>query len=411
MSDTGWRQSFLQGIGTRIEVMAELYPRAYVLFTTVFALAGFACLLLFPLLVLTGVAGIYQSLTAVPGIAWPELLAWSFVAGCCGLVSYRIIQFRPAFPAGVVLDRAEAPALFQLVEDTAGHYGCTGIDRIMVTGRYQLDIVSTPCSGLPLCSTRSLVIGLPLLQCLSATRFSCLLARRLGQYSRRTGPLINWLHELRDIWPHYQAPAVRTGSGFLPVRLVFSIYTPLYSTVSTAAVRLDELQADSYAMELFSDEEVVDAITTDTVYRLFLREKYWPAVRKLSAQSGAAITKTHSGMMAVLHAGLHDDTIAQWIDKAMSMEHRWDDPWPLLGRRLDNVGHGQARMEMHLSESTATSYLAGHLPAIKAALEDMSPAEYPRIQSWSARMSGLQRSVQSVLHSLQNRRKHLPHPQ
>ncbi len=68
-------------------------------------------------------------------------------------------------------------------------------------------------------------------------------------------------------------------------------------------------------------------------------------------------------------------------------------------------------MEMHLSESTATSYLAGHLPALKAALEDMSPAEYPGIQSWPARMSGLQRSVQSVLHSLQNRRKHLPHPQ
>jgi hypothetical protein len=62
---------------------------------------------------------------------------------------------------------------------------------------------------------------------------------------------------------------------------------------------------------------VVDTITTDTVYRLFLREKYWPAIRKLGAQEAAAITKTNTGMMTVLHAGLQADTFGQWIESLL----------------------------------------------------------------------------------------------
>ena len=405
MSYSVWQQSVLKGIGTRIEIMAELYPRTYLLLTTVFAVTGYACLLLFPLLLLTSIAGMYYSLTHSPGVAWLQLLAWMLMAGFCGLLSYRIIQFRPALPAGVVLDREKMSALFQLVEDTVEHYACPGIDRIVVTGAYQLDIVSTPRGVVPGWSTHSLVIGLPLMQCLSPTRFSCLLARRLGQFSKRTNPLVNWLYELRAIWPRYRDPAVETEFGLLPLRRVFSIYAPLYTTVSTAAARLDELQADSYAMELFGDEEVLDAITTDTVYRLFLREKYWPAIRKLDARDAAAITKTHTGMVAVLHAGLQAHNIDQWVENAMSMEQSCDDPWPLLARRLENIGHVHARMDTHMTESAAEDYLATFRPELEAALENLSPPEYPRVQPWSVRMAGLQRRVQSAMHGLAHRRE------
>lgn len=398
MSNPGWQQLVLQGIGRWVEVMAELFPRAYLLLTAVFAVTGYVCLLLFPVLVLTSVAGLYQSLTQFPYVSWLQLLAWTIMVGSCGLVSYRIIQFRPLLPAGVVLEREQSFALFQLVKDTAAEYACPAIDRIVITGAYQLDIVKTPCSALPVGSTHSLVIGLPLMQCLSMERFSCLLARRLGQFSKRTNPLLNWLFELREIWPHYRLPDVGTDFGFLPVHGFFSLYAPLYKAVSTPAARLDELQADSYAMDLYCDEEVVDTITTDTVYRLFLREKYLPAIRKLGAQQAAAITKTNTGMMKVLHAGLQADNIGQWIEKAMSMEQPWDDPEPLLARRLYNLGHTHAHMDTHMTESAARDYLGVLRPDLKAALEGMPPPEYPRVPPWSVQIAGLKRKVQSAIH-------------
>jgi membrane protein implicated in regulation of membrane protease activity len=390
----------LQGIGTRIEVMAGLYPRAYLLLTTILALTGFACLALFPLLVVAGVAGIYHALINVPDIAWSQLLVWALVTVFCALVTYRIARFRPTLPAGVLLERKQAPDLFGLVEDTGEQYGRTGVDRIVITGGYQLDIIKTPCTALPVWSTRSLVIGLPLMQSLSSQQFSCLLARRLGQFSKRSNLLLNWLFELRDIWPGYRTADVRTDPGFLPVHLLFSVYAPLYRVVSTAAARFDELQADSYAMELCGDEEVLETITTDAVHRLFLREKYWPAIRKLGVRQAAAITRTNSGIITVLRAGLQEGKIEEWIGKAMSMEQQWNDLNPLLTQRLDNIGHAHARMQAHAGESAAEDYLPASGHPIKAALENIPSSGYSQAQPWSVRMAGLKRRLQSVIHSL-----------
>jgi hypothetical protein len=188
-----------------------------------------------------------------------------------------------------------------------------------------------------------------------------------------------------------------------------SIYARLYTIVSTAAARLDELQADSYAMELFGDEEVLDAITADTVYRLFLRERYWPAIRKLDAQDAATITKSHAGMVTVLHAGVQEHNIAQWIEQAMSMEQKWDDPWPLLARRLENIGHESARMDAGMTESAAESYLATGSDLETALEQNLRPA-YAQLPPWSVQIAGLQRRLQSAMHSLVPGSKKSPHP-
>jgi hypothetical protein len=410
MSDHGWQHSILQGIGTRIEVLAELHPRPYLLFMTVFALLGYACLLLFPVLALAGIAGMYHALVAPPGVAWLPLLVWLLVAGCCGLVSYRLSRFRHLLPAGVVLDRLQAPALFQLVKDTGTHYGGPGIDRIVITGEYQLDIVNTPVRALPVWSTRSLVVGLPLLQCLSMSQFQCALARRLGQNSRRSNRLLNWLYTLRSAWPRYGEPAPGTDPAYLPVRTMFAVYAPLYTVLSTAAARLDELEADGYAMELFSDEDVLDAVTTDAVYRRFLRERFWPAIRKLSEQDAAVAMNARTRIPTVLHAGVQAGNNIQWIEDAMVAEQHWDDPWPSLVRRIENIGHAEACMATDVKEPVAAAYLDISRSKLDVALEHLPPRQSPQAQSWPARLDGLRRSVQSATQGLLLRLKSMSHP-
>jgi hypothetical protein len=382
----------------------------YLLFMTVIALLGYACLLLFPLLTLAGLAGVYRALAASPGVAWLPLLVWLLVAGVCGLVSYRLFRFRPTLPAGVVLERSQAPALFQLVEDTGEHYGGPAIDRIVITAGYQLDIVNTPVLAIPVWSTRSLLVGLPLLQCLSMTRFQCALARRLGQHSRRTNRFLNWLYTLRSIWPLYQGRAAGADPAYLPLRAVFSLYAPLYTVLGTAAARLDELQADSYAMELFTDEDVLDAITTDAVYRLFLREKYWPAIRRLHEEDATALTNAHARMATVLHAGLQAASVGQWIDKAMAVEQQWDDPWPLLLRRLENIGHGQACMAFEMIEAVAATYLDTSRSKLEAVLADLPSPQSPQLQPWPARLDSLRRILYSARHGLLHRLRNMPIP-
>lgn len=383
-----------------MEAMAERYPRAYLACATLLASTGFLLLLLFPLLALTGLAGMYQALVHFPQPAWPALLVWLSVTLTGGLVTWRMSRFRPALPAGVVLGPEQAPDLHGLVEDTIEQCAGPLIDRIVLTGAYQLDIVRTPRTAVPLGSTRSLVVGLPLMQSLSSQQFGCLLARRLGQFSKRTNPLLNWLFELRDVWPLYHARDQRADPGLLPLQWLFSVYAPLYTMVSTPAARLDELQADSYAMELYSDEEVLQAITTDTVHRLFLREKYWPVIRKLSAQGAAAVMKRNTGMTAVLRAGLNNGTIGQWLEKAISMEQQLNDPCPLLARRLDNIGHAHARMSPQAGESAVEDYLPVLDAELKAALESSLPVARARVRPRPLNLAAIRRTLQSALQEL-----------
>jgi hypothetical protein len=410
MSELGWQHSILQAIGMRAEVFAELHPRPYLLFMSVFALLGYTILLLFPLLALAGMAGAYGAVTATPEVDWLLLLAGVLLAGSCGLVSYRQFQFRTPLPAGVVLERQQAPALYQLVEETSAHYDSPPIDRIVITDGFQLDIATTPVSALPVRSTRSLVVGLPLLQSLSMTRFQCALARRLGQYSGRSSRLLNWLYELRSVWPGYREPALASARAYLPVRAAFSIYAPLYTVLGTVAARMDELQADSYAMEMFNDEDVLDAITADAVYRLFLRERYWPAIRKLRERDPAVVANASARIAAVLKTGLHAGNFAEWVEQAMSGEQQWDDPWPSLVRRLENIGHAQAGMNTEVIESAATGYLNIARSRLEAALEAPLLPQFPQQQPWSADLDGLRRTVPLVMHSLQLRVKSMLHP-
>ena len=220
MSETGWIHSLLQRFDTGVESLAETFPRGYLLAATVLAIAGYGWLLLFPWLVLAGISGAYEALTGQPAVAWSRLLIWSTVTAGSALITCRMARYRPTLPAGIVLDRKKATALFDLVDELGRHYRRLGIDRVVISGEFALELVKTPYCALPLWSMNTLVIGLPLIQSLSPTQFRCALARRLGQFSKRRNPLGNWLYQLRQVWPQYaiatsaQTPASSRCGGF-----------------------------------------------------------------------------------------------------------------------------------------------------------------------------------------------------
>ena len=353
-----WKNSILRAIGTQCQSLAESHPRAYLLVATTFALAGYACLLFFPWLVFRSVIGIHEVLFKSQSLDWIHLLIWLAVAMLSILASYRIFLFRPALPSGVVLNKNTAPMLFQLVADQTRHYGGTGIDRIVLTSDFELDIVKTPRCALPMWSSSTLVIGLPLLQCLSAPMFQCALASRLGQLSRRSEWLENWLYQLRGIWPQYCAHEQGSVFGFQPVRWFFLIYAPIYKVITVPAAHSNELAADKCAMELFNDDEMLDTITTQMVCYRYLADEYWPAMQKIAATGKETAGNLYPSMFSALHKVLHSDKAAHWLKRAVSTENQWDDAMPSLTRRVENIGHTQARISTIVSKSAANVYLA-----------------------------------------------------
>ena len=410
MSETGWKHSLLQRFDTGVDSLAEICPRGYLLAATVLALAGYGWLLLFPWLVLAGISGTYEALTAQPDVAWSRLLIWSTVTAGSALVTWRMARYRPTLPAGVVLDREKAAALFDLVDELVRHYRRPGIDRVVIGEEFALELVKTPYCALPLWSMNTLVIGLPLIQGLSPTQFRCALARRLGQFSKRRNPLGNWLYQLRQVWPQYAIAPGAPDPGFQPVRWFFLFFAPLYLRISLPAARLDELVADSYAMEVCSDEEMLDTISTETACRLYLDEKYWPTYRKLTARVREIMPKPHAGMSSVLRAGLQGDKSQEWIKKAMEREPRDDDPMPSLAKRVENIGHRNPRMDGIAPDSAATVYLGTAIESLDAtSVSALHTDEFQ--ESWCSPDKFLQRTfIPSLVRRLRRRRATLDTP-
>lgn len=352
-----WRQSILGKIGTQCQSLSELYPRAYRLGAATFAIIGFVYLLLFPCMVFISVYSLYAALLKSQTVVWSHVLIWLATAAFSILVSYRIIRFKPELPAGPVLNMDAAPLLHQLVEDLLKHFCSTRVDRIALSNNFVLDIQKTPRWALPVWSTNTLVIGLPMIQCLSVSQFQCALARRLGQFSKRYNFFDNWLYELRNIWPQYCINTRKYGFGYQPIRWFFSVYAPIYKVITFPVARFDELAADDYAMEVFSDEQVLDTITTQMVCDRYLLDKYWPVIRKIASNGKHAINEYHSGMASVLRIGLQGDKVDQWLAKTLSAEPHWDDATPSLARRVENIGHTHACMDAISPESAASVYL------------------------------------------------------
>jgi len=344
------------------ESIAKKYPRFYLGCVTLFALMGYAAVLLFPLLLLTGLVTIYQALTVDNSIHLINILLWLVIAAISGLISYRYVQYKPVTPSGIALMEDKAPELFNLVEQIRLRFKRPAIHRIVITSDYQLDIVKTPHWALPVWSMNTLVIGLPVLQCLSAKHFECMLARRFGQFSERSSTLTNWLYQLRAIWPQYHRSYTQQKTpGIEPLRWFFAVYAPLYTSVSVHAARRDELNADSYALELYNDEMVREMITADAVCRFYLDTRYWPAVSKIAALATKSPPTPHNKMAAAVLANLKGEKLQELVDETLQAASDPKDPVPALQDRIRNIGHDHPHMNDFHDPSAATQHLSAAL--------------------------------------------------
>jgi hypothetical protein len=344
-SITTWQENLLDMVGSAAYSLSLVRPRAYFILAALLALFGYAWLVMFPLLVLVGLVNLYDAVFGVDQVDWFSALIWSSIAAASVLVCYRLIFFKATGPVGQPLDDRNAPGLLQLVSELTKNFDGPVIDQVVSTDQFELKIVKTPLIPLPVLFRNTLVVGLPFIHYMSQDRFQCALAGRLGQYSKRDNPLMNWLNQMRTVWSLYCERKNYRGAGYQPVSGFFGMYAPIYKAFTVPAARFDELAADTYAMEVFNDESVLDMVTTCMVCRVYLDTKFWPVVRKYSRKNSQVLDRLQSSMSNVLRAGLKPDVIDYWMEKALASEPQLHDPVPSLAQRVDNIGFTGASMD------------------------------------------------------------------
>ncbi|MCW8936099.1 MAG: hypothetical protein OQK98_15410 [Gammaproteobacteria bacterium] len=352
----------IDAVVQHIERLVTKFHRTYLVLIGLFALIGYTFVLLFPALALLSINSLYEALIANGDINWKSVFTWLLTLLLSVQLSYRMFITRPVPAVGFTMPESKIPRVYEVIDQVQSHFKRPVIHRVIISANYELDIVKTPRWMLPVWSSNTLVIGLPLMICLSPEQFEHMLARRIGQYSKQNNMMTNWIYQLNGIWQQYSYIYSKQKSiESLILKLFYTMYSALYKKFSVYAARSDEFNADAYAMEMYSHDVICEMITADAFSRWYLEKRFWPAIEKANLENHDAMTQPYRKLTTVIKNNLKIITPDMLIKLARDEVIERKNRYPSLQQRLERIGHAKPCMNRGAGESAADYYLAASL--------------------------------------------------
>lgn len=346
--------------------LKEKFPRLSFGISLSVAAFGILFLLMFPLLILILPIELYETIVNVEKLKdWVNFIIILTVISLSAGFSWAIYKIKFSAPTGLDVTTEKFPHLFKFIEEMREDYGNPKIDKIILRDKYEIRIVKTPRSGMPFLNTRTLIIGLPVLQTMSPLYFRALLARRIGQLSTQHTPVSTRLYFLNDIWQQFNSSCKHSKNIFIKVLgYFFQLYSPLYEALLTPLLQEEELEADRYGMDLINDRDMVECLVYEEVVSHFLQNKFWPKIYHLAKRTKTPEFLPYSQMTKVVKAGITDDEISETIQAALKLEVNHPAPMPSLIGRLNHLGHTKPLPPKRLNKTAADYYLGNNLAKI-----------------------------------------------
>ena len=340
---------------------AQRYPNMYSALVLPIAILGYACLLFFPFMLLAGTAEIIQLVSNTPISQMSDYIGsivfWLGVMAVCAFTTFDIISIKFQPLEGIDVTPAIASNLHQLIEKSALQVDIPKIDRIIITEQLSIDIAKTPAFPLPVWSTNTLVVGLPLMQCLSPEYFECAVTRKLIQYSKNTHTVSKWLYQMRNTWAMYAKYFSSPDHNNFFLSAFFGIYAPVYRHVSVPVANHVELLADQDTLAIINDEDLLQTIEKVIVTKIYLEKQYWPKIQNLVSRNLYRHIEPYSRLEQALEKGLTPKLSKQWLDSLYCSHSTKVFPVPDLRSRMNNIGRSRIRIPEKTTETAAHYYL------------------------------------------------------
>ncbi|MBT9505596.1 M48 family metallopeptidase [Rhodoferax sp.] len=306
--------------------------RAYRRSVAVFAAVGYFWVLGCLALALALLAG------TVNAIGQGEFKAgyiWLLVAAA-GLLwtSSRALWCRLDAPQGVALSPAEAPALFEALEQIRRKIKGPPLHHVLLDSSFNASISQLPRYGLFGGAVNYLTIGLPLLLALDRPRFLAVMAHEYGHLRSDHGQFAAWIYRTRLSWTrleqglrHDEGPAAVATQAFL------RWYFPRFLARTFALARQDEYEADRIAGQLLGKEVAAAALTEIAIKGVWISRKFWPLHWRIAATHAVPVGP-FSAMRTLLTTPLPEDFARETLHQTLGEISDADDTHPVLRDRL-----------------------------------------------------------------------------
>jgi len=350
---------FFKKTALKFNALARYSTITYYLVIIVTAFFGMAFNLIFPALIVLGLSNLDNAFyVAINNSNWLELAIWLPVIIISTIVSCRIVSIKFPASAGINVNYRTVPGLVGLVAELQETYKRPKLDNIVISDQFILDIVKTPVFGLPIGSSNTLIIGLPILLTLSPLNFKCALERKFGQFSKKRHFLDNWLYQLRFIWSQYNDfYAQRLHSGDQILSWYFRFFAPFYNAISTHVYNKVNLRTDAFALENMSDIDLLDLIKKSILSRSFLSSIYWPSIHEMVHKDPLSSPHPFYRMTDMFHKTLLTCDTRKLLQDALVCNSSKSNGETSLEERLDNIGYYRLSKPLISEESAALEYL------------------------------------------------------
>lgn len=328
-----------EALVARLEPRARANPGAYRAAVVALALMGYGYLALVVGLLLVLLALLVLSVVALKALAIKLAIPLAFFVWFV----LKALWVRVPSPEGRVLTRAEAPELFALVDNLRRRLRTPPFHVILLTDDFNAGVVQVPRLG-PLGWTRNyLMVGLPLMQSLTAEQFEAVLAHEFGHLAGGHGRLSNWIYRLRLAWARLLGAFEQTEtSGKFLFAPFFRWYSPFFDAWSFPLARANEYEADRTSVRLTSPAAAAQALTAAHVVGGFLHEKYWPAIHRRADDEPMPAVMPFAHYGPQLASALDPTDAQRWLDGALARTTTVNDTHPALSDRLAALGAAPA---------------------------------------------------------------------
>lgn len=289
-----------------------------------------------------GAVVLVSALFIVPGLLWPRdalgLLIIGivlFAFGCFGLC--RTLWVRLPVPEGHPVTRAEAPALFAILDELRASLQAARFHHVLIVPHFNAAVVQWPRLGVFGWFENYLLLGLPLLESFPTDEVRAILAHECAHLARAHGRSSQWLYRLRRSWalvfPNLSKPGIRGEFSFRPLVTKFiGWFWPRFNAHAFVLSRAHEYEADAAAARLAGAKTIAAGLVRVNLHGRALDEVFWPELWRLANHDPAPpadiFQRTHRFL-----AASHPEA-PRWLETAFRSTTTNADTHPCLSDRL-----------------------------------------------------------------------------
>lgn len=397
---------------TRLEKDAQSQPNKYLASALTIVLLGFAIFgvaILFALAPLALLAGFTFAVIVSGGKAAILLLkfgkllfiliipAWVMIKASIQMMFARFPR-----PEGRELTRAEAPKLFERIDELRQRMNGPAIHHVLITDELNAAIVQHPRFGLFGWEENYLILGLQLLQVMSEEEALSVVAHEYGHLSGYHGRLGGFIYRFRSAWGRMQSLSEQwTDWGSKLIARLFQWYAPYFNAYTFVLARQNEYAADRTAAEMAGADNAANALLRINLAAQFKDDVFWPTIDQMVPDQPKPPGNRSHHWVRTIDEKLDEPARLRYLDIARQERTGHMDTHPALTDRLHAIGmqadETAARNLLPPSQSAAQIWLGETLPAIQDEIDrawhDHAAEHWQRrhqqIAEWQARLAQL----------------------